>query len=1486
LGRLSTLTILLTLGAGGAATDGARADGPAQPPGTASRPQPPVPPSEYVKAGIKLFNEGNVARATKYFKAASDYRDMLSADDQVQLDGYTSRLAAAPTDPAVTLASTATATPTPTATVAPTGGPAAAAVVASPRGTTDSKQQARWYLQSAREQGRLGHYDEADALVVKAEALGVKWGLFDDTPAKVREAIEKARPRLAGEPAAAQAGGRHDHRDARARLKEGREAIASGKFEQAEAIALEVNSWGLAYSMFEDSPTKLGSAAKALRRRDALRNAPPRALPSPSLYDALVHESRTLLAAGRLDEAEKKAQAARRLNVVPSLTADQADSVLHDIAMAKARAPQGATTVAPAAGEPASAVAEREANELLGRNDGRAAMAKYAEAERARANEARGVASKVDAAVRQVSATEPAPSPALAPPALEPAPSQAAAPIEELPVPEPPAAGQAAPPTPDAPAMPAIAEPAADAPAPTPVPDAEAAPAGNRGVELLAQAKALYTQGNYPAAKGLAADAKAGKYGVDAQADELIASIALAEQGGVLSVYEAALDSIRKGDTPRARVLLTALVTEGQAGSGPDEALQKKAQELLDRLPKDKDAAAVAASPAGKALAADTLGDVQAIQGQRLNADVNARIGEARRWLETDPDKSIAVLQEGIAAVKAENLPPAVARTMTRRLEVGIELAKKDKAAFDVKMKDKAARAEIETRKLRILEADAQKLAQIKALMDQAQTAYATGKLAEAETLAKRANEIDPNNLASGALAYKARAERHYKLSIADTKAKEEGFLTAMHDVDKAAIIDGDALTKGISMPKGFKDLTRERREMMSRLDVKESVQTQAIRKKLKDPVTLNMKDQTLEEAITFLQNYTGLNVFLDTRGLQDEGLTRDSKVNLSVTGMKLETALKFMLKPLGLTYKIDEEMLVITNPSSGRDQTYTKTYQVADLVIGPNRNPGGETTLNMANASGLNPNDPNAIQAASNAKLLQSNLPGAENVTIGKGARPTTDMMPLIHLITNSIAPGTWKVGTGDSAKDGSEESYGMGGGFGGDAGGLGNQQPIGSIIPFNLSISLIIRHTAEVHEDVADLLRQLRRLQDLQVSIEVRFIDVTDDFFEQIGVDFDFNINSKAVGRKSTFAVPNPAAALFPSNTFGGGIGGGTTGGGVGGGTTGGGGGGIGGGATTGGGGGGLGGGGTTGGSLGGGGIGGTTGGGGGGGGGTAGSQGGPPAYLVNPIRDFSLGNRLPIVVGTAGTGIGNFSPNLGIPFTQTSAANITTFNNPGFGGATFGISFLSDLEVYLFLTAAQGDQRANIVQAPKVTTFNGAPAFINNTQNRFYVAALQPIVGFGAVAFQPTPAPLQDGVTLTVTPVVSADRRYVRMTLTPFFQTVTGLASFPIPAAVGGGGLGGGATSITGQIQLPETTTTILSTTVTVPDGGTVLLGGVKRMREERKEFGVPLLSKTPWIDRLFRNVGIGRRTDSLMLMVTPRIIILEEEEERLGIPPQTP
>jgi len=41
---------------------------------------------------------------------------------------------------------------------------------------------------------------------------------------------------------------------------------------------------------------------------------------------------------------------------------------------------------------------------------------------------------------------------------------------------------------------------------------------------------------------------------------------------------------------------------------------------------------------------------------------------------------------------------------------------------------------------------------------------------------------------------------------------------------------------------------------------------------------------------------------------------------------------------------------------------------------------------------------------------------------------------------------------------------------------------------------------------------------------------------------------------------------------------------------------------------------------------------------------------------------------------------------------------------------------------------------------------------------------------------------------------------------------------------------------------------------------------------------MLSKIPYINRLFKNVAIGRETNTLMMTVTPCIIIPEEEEEK--------
>ena len=59
---------------------------------------------------------------------------------------------------------------------------------------------------------------------------------------------------------------------------------------------------------------------------------------------------------------------------------------------------------------------------------------------------------------------------------------------------------------------------------------------------------------------------------------------------------------------------------------------------------------------------------------------------------------------------------------------------------------------------------------------------------------------------------------------------------------------------------------------------------------------------------------------------------------------------------------------------------------------------------------------------------------PPGSNATVSYGERPKVDMGPLIELITASIAPGSWKVTNPEGADMSS--AYGMGGGFGADAG------------------------------------------------------------------------------------------------------------------------------------------------------------------------------------------------------------------------------------------------------------------------------------------------------------------------------------------------------------------------------------------------------------------------------------------------------------------
>jgi type II secretory pathway component GspD/PulD (secretin) len=62
----------------------------------------------------------------------------------------------------------------------------------------------------------------------------------------------------------------------------------------------------------------------------------------------------------------------------------------------------------------------------------------------------------------------------------------------------------------------------------------------------------------------------------------------------------------------------------------------------------------------------------------------------------------------------------------------------------------------------------------------------------------------------------------------------------------------------------------------------------------------------------------------------------------------------------------------------------------------------------------------------------------------------------------------------------------------------------------------------------------------------------------------------------------------------------------------------------------------------------------------------------------------------------------------------------------------------------------------------------------------------------------------------------------------------------------------------------------TSVTVPDGDTLVIGGLRMVRHITRERKVPGLGDVKWLEWLFKNQRSQRQLSDLYFFVTPRII----------------
>ncbi len=863
-------------------------------------------------------------------------------------------------------------------------------------------------------------------------------------------------------------------------------------------------------------------------------------------------------------------------------------------------------------------------------------------------------------------------------------------------------------------------------------------------------------------------------------------------------------------------------------------------------------AAAAAAKPAPtNAAAADSL------LVARISAEVAAKQLEAKRLSQKSPADALDLLDATAKGLDDQPLPEETRAQMLRRIERtrrDIEEATgKRRAELALEQQASQVEAQIDRERTQRVEVDQR----IALLIEEYNTLVDERRFAEAEAIAKKAGQLAPDNAVVRQLLAQSRTIRRLDAQKSIDGERQAGFLDVAEDVEAS----GAPFAGPIKFPetKDWQDLTKSRSQRLAEGRSRATAAELVIHKKLEAPVKPSYREQPLAVVIDSLAKQAGVSIHIDLVGLDQEAVRSDIPVTLSLDQpISLKSALKLLLEPLHLGFTVKDEVLKVTSPRLVKGEVYAVTYPVADLVMPiPNFSSDGlgitsalrdgyaqvAMRNNLSVQVGPPPAGVGGPRAGDNASLDSGAL--AQIGFGGGGGPPVTgsapsipfgppatggnirDFQSLIDLITTTVQPTTWS-----------------------DVGGNG------TVKWFDTSLSLVVSQTQEVHEEIENLLAQLRRLQDLQVTIEVRFITLADTFFERIGVDFDFNIQTNVNEPLNMTAIPTQSnGSISPFDT------------------------------------------------------------------GINARQGGRSQTIGldntgNPgvaIYNSGTGIGGALAGGTTGTSSLTGRNFYSIPFRQNSFGSATVPALPGLpdpatSAANFGFAILSDIEAYFLIQAAQGNTRSNVMQAPKVTLFNGQQAFVSDTRQRPFVTAVVPVVGDFSAAQQPVITVLNEGTAVNVQAVVSNDRRFVRLTLVPFFSQIGRVEEFQfegsrstkaktsdeksgtdvkVPGADGLLGVTNGVAAA-GElelqsngttIQLPEFLFTTVTTTVSVPDGGTVLLGGIKRLREGRNEFGVPILSKIPYVNRLFKNVGLGRTTDSLMLMVTPRIIIQDEEEQKL-------
>jgi len=244
--------------------------------------------------------------------------------------------------------------------------------------------------------------------------------------------------------------------------------------------------------------------------------------------------------------------------------------------------------------------------------------------------------------------------------------------------------------------------------------------------------------------------------------------------------------------------------------------------------------------------------------------------------------------------------------------------------------------------------------------------------------------------------------------------------------------------------------------------------------------------------------------------------------------------------------------------------------------------------------------------------------------------------------------------------------------------------------------------------------------------------------------------------------------------------------------------------------------------------------------------------------------------------GTGDGAAPPSAGFFFDDGQdgdfkASTSNLFNNPlgaalsTIGGLTTQWSLLDDAQLSLIFRAVEKDSQVELINDQTLSVFNTERAYITVVNQIAYIQDFDVEAFQFQVAADPQINVVQEGIVLDVRPTINHDRKSITLEVQPTVADVVSLTDFTTS-------LGGSTSPV--SLQLPELEVKSIFTTVEVPDGGSILLGGLNKIRNVERRAEVPWLAKIPVLGFFFKEEGYNDEKQSLMILISARITDITE------------